>query len=83
MLFFFTVKLHITWQHMHVLVSIHVVRQVACQVFEKCDLGSQLQLYLRRQNSQRISQYNIFPCPIGVQCHANPLMAFNYGARYA
>lgn len=36
-----------TWQHMDMLVSIHVVGQVACEFLEKLDLASQLQLHLK------------------------------------
>lgn len=38
-----------TWQDMDVLVSIHVVGQVTCELLEKLDLGSQLQLHLKHE----------------------------------
>lgn len=39
--------LNSTWQYMDMLVSIHVVRQVACEFLEKLDLGSQLHIHLK------------------------------------
>lgn len=41
--------LYITWQYMNMLVSIHVVGEVTCQLPEQPDLGPQLQLHLGKK----------------------------------
>lgn len=51
--FIWVFPLCITWQHVDVLVSVHVERQVTGQFPEQPDLGPQLELHLGRKMTQR------------------------------